>query len=69
VDRDALDFEACGNQVLIRQRTRARGAASGIELDVETWAVFTFNDGLIARGEVFALEQEADAREAAGLLE
>jgi ketosteroid isomerase-like protein len=64
---EPLDFEVSGDRVLMRQRTRARGARSGIELDVETWAVFTFDGGLIARGEVYALDQEAEARRAAGL--
>jgi ketosteroid isomerase-like protein len=60
-----LEFEANDNRVLIRQRTRARGAGSGIELSIETWIVFTFDSGLITRGEAFLLEDEA--REAAGL--
>ena len=66
---EPLDFEVNGNRVLIRQRTRARGAASGIELDIETWTVFTFDDELIARGDVYALDQEDEARKAAGLSE
>jgi ketosteroid isomerase-like protein len=60
-----LEFEVSDNRVLIRQRTRARGAGSGIELSIETWIVFTFEDGLIRRGEVYLVEGEA--REAAGL--
>jgi ketosteroid isomerase-like protein len=64
---EPLDFEVNGDRVLMRQRTRARGARSGIELDVETWTVFTFDGGLIARGEVYSLDQEAEARRAAGL--
>jgi hypothetical protein len=66
---EPLAFEVSGNRVLIHQRTTARGAGSGIELDIETWAVFTFDDGLIVRGEYFALDQEAEARQAAGLSE
>jgi ketosteroid isomerase-like protein len=64
---EPLAFEVNGDRVLIRQRTRARGAESGVELEIETWVVFTFEDGLIARGEVYALDQEREAREAAGL--
>jgi ketosteroid isomerase-like protein len=66
---EPLEFEVNGDRVLARQRTTARGAGSGIELDVETWAMFTFDDGLIVRGEVFALDQETEARQAAGLSE
>jgi hypothetical protein len=66
---EPLDFEVSGNRVLVRQRTTARGAGSGIELDVENWAVFTFDDGLIVRGEGFLVDQEAEARQAAGLSE
>ena len=39
-----------GNKVLVRQHTRARGAGSGIELDVDMWAVWTVDDdGLVTR--------------------
>jgi hypothetical protein len=56
--------------VLVRQQFFARGAGSGIELDVGSWAVWTLDDeGLVARGEMFMLDQEAQALEAAGLSE
>jgi len=56
--------------ILGRQLVMARGAASGIELDVITWSVWTFDeDGLITRIELY-LEHEKDrALEAAGLRE
>jgi ketosteroid isomerase-like protein len=63
---EPLDFEVSGNRVLVRQRTIARGAGSGIELDAESWVVFTFDDGLIARVEGIQGHQEAEALEAAG---
>jgi ketosteroid isomerase-like protein len=67
---EPLQFEVNGNRVLMCQRTHARGAESGIELDVETWTVFTFDeDGLIARSEVYSLDQEDEALEAAGVSE
>ena len=66
---EPLDFEVNSDRVLTRQRLRARGAGSGIELDVETWVVFTFDNGLVARGEVYPLGQEDEARRAAGLEE
>jgi ketosteroid isomerase-like protein len=57
-------------RILGRQLVRARGAASGIELDVTSWSVWTFDeDGLITRIELY-LEHEGDkALEAAGLSE
>jgi ketosteroid isomerase-like protein len=67
---DPLGFQVKGNKVLVRQQLFARGAASGIELDIGSWAVWTLDDeGLIARGEVFMLGQETEALEAAGLSE
>ena len=66
---EPLDFEVSGNRVLVRQRTTARGAGSGIELDVRNWAVFTFDDGFIVRGEGFLVGQETEARQAAGLMD
>ena len=52
--------------ILGRQHLRARGAASGIELDVLTWSVWTFDeDGLITRIEIYLDHEEDRAREAA----
>jgi len=56
--------------ILGRQLLTARGAASGIELDVTTWSVWTFDeDGLITRIEVYLDHEEDKARKAAGLRE
>jgi ketosteroid isomerase-like protein len=56
--------------ILGRQLVMARGAASGIELDVITWSVWTFDeDGLITRIEIYLDHEEDRAREAAGLRE
>jgi hypothetical protein len=67
---EPLAFEVSGNRVLMRQQLFARGAGSGIELDVVTWVVWTFDDdGLLLRGEVYPLDQEDEARRAAGLRE
>jgi ketosteroid isomerase-like protein len=64
------EFRTNGNRILVRQNTRARGAESGIELDVDTWVVWTFDDdGLVRRAESFLIHQEAEALEAAGLQE
>ena len=44
----------------------ARGATSGIELDVNSWSVWTFDEsGLITRIEIFLEYEEDEAREAA----
>jgi ketosteroid isomerase-like protein len=66
---EALDLEVNGNKVLIRQRTFARGAGSGIELDTESWAVLTLEQGLVTRAEVFLLDDEDEARRAARMAE
>jgi len=56
--------------ILGRQLVMARGATSGIELDVLTWSVWTFDeDGLITRIEIYRDHEEDRAREAAGLTE
>ena len=66
----ALEIRPNENKVLIRQKMSARGAGSGIELDVESWLVWTLNDdGLTTRLEVFPIHQKAEALEAAGLSE
>jgi ketosteroid isomerase-like protein len=57
--------EAAGNKVLVRQRAVARGAGSGIEIEIDTWAVWTFDeDGLVTRIEGYLPYQEAEARRA-----
>jgi ketosteroid isomerase-like protein len=54
--------------ILGRQLITAQGTASGIELDVITWSVWTFDeDGLITRIEIYLDHEEDRAREAAAL--
>jgi hypothetical protein len=65
---EPLDFRVEGNKVLVRQHTQARGVGSGIELDIENWTVWTFDDDLlVTRVEAFLPHQESEALEAAGL--
>jgi len=65
---EPLEFRINGNRVLVRQRTTARGAASGIELDLENLAVWTMDeDGLVTQLESFLPHEESKALEAAGL--
>ena len=57
-----------GTTVLARQHLKARGAGSGIELEINSWSVWTFDDdGLITRIEIYLEHEEDTAREAAGL--
>jgi ketosteroid isomerase-like protein len=56
--------------ILGRQLVTARGTASGIEMDVIGWSVWTFDeDGLITRIELYLDHEEDKARESAGLRE
>jgi ketosteroid isomerase-like protein len=68
---DPLDFIDAGDRKVIgKQHIKARGAGSGIELEITSWSVWTFDDdGLITRVEIFLPHEEAKAREAAGLRE
>ena len=67
---EPLDFRVAGKKVLVRQHVQARGAGSGINLDLEMWAVFTLDaDLLVTRVEAYLPHQEAEALEAAGLRE
>jgi ketosteroid isomerase-like protein len=64
---EPLEFSITGNKVLVRGHAWGRGAGSGIEVDVDFWAVWTVNeDGLATRLEFYLDDQEAEAREAAG---
>jgi ketosteroid isomerase-like protein len=64
---EPLDTVAVGDRtILARHHVTARGRASGIEFDVISWTVWTFDaEGLITRIEIYL--EEDDAREAAGL--
>jgi ketosteroid isomerase-like protein len=65
---EPIEFRINGNKALIHQRNRARGAGSGIEFDIEMWAVWTLDDnGLATRMEAFLNHEEGEALEAAGL--
>lgn len=67
---EPIEFRINGNRVLVRQHTLARGAGSGIELDLENWAVWTLDDdGLAMRVASFLIHEESDALAAAGLSE
>ena len=60
-----LGFEIHGERVLSRVRSQARGAGSGIEIDIAAWITFSFDDqGLMTRVEIFLEHEEDDARRA-----
>ena len=65
---EALSFEESQGKLLVQQRLKARGAASGIELELVSWSVWSFDEaGLVARIEIYLPTEGARAREAAGL--
>jgi hypothetical protein len=65
---EPLEFRLAGNKVLVRHRSKIRGAGSGIEADFVNWSVYTYNEaGLVIRFEIYLPNQEAEALEAAGL--
>jgi ketosteroid isomerase-like protein len=67
---EPLEFTIKGDKVLVRQRVRARGAGSGIELEAYSWGVWTVGpDGRAVRLQGFLENEEAEARKAAGLPE
>jgi limonene-1,2-epoxide hydrolase len=60
---DLLSVEIEDNRALIRQNTRARGVGSGIEIEIESWAVWSFDDeGLVTRIETYLVQEEEEAR-------
>jgi hypothetical protein len=60
---ELLSSEAHENRLLTRSLTRARGAGSGIEMELEALSVWTFSDaGKVTRVEVFLTDEEEAAR-------
>ena len=47
---EGLEFEDLGDAVLVTERQSGTGKASGIEIDMTFFAVWTFRDGVIVRG-------------------
>lgn len=60
-----LAWTVNGDKIMIRMRMVSKGAASGVELEVEGWMVCTVHDGIVVR--MANILDEADARAAAGL--
>ena len=67
---ELLEIRVNGNKALTHQRSTVRGAGSGIEVEVLSWAVLTLDEeGLTRRIEVYSEHEAAEALEAAGLSE
>jgi ketosteroid isomerase-like protein len=67
---EPLDIRVVGKKVLVRMRTRVKGARSGIEADFRAWGVWTCDDARRhTRIEIFLDHEQAEALEAAGLSE
>src|SRR5262249_29039097 len=50
-ERELQGYEAHGNRLLTFQRTKARGAGSGIEMEIDSIVLWTFDDeGMVRRG-------------------
>jgi ketosteroid isomerase-like protein len=65
---EPVEMTVAGSKVLIRARSVARGAASGIEMVLETWIVMTVDDELLAtRIETYFAHEGEKARRAAGV--
>ena len=69
-DESRISIEACldtVDDVLVKVHYFARGKASGIEVDLRGWHVWTLREGKAVRWQVFGTKKEA--LEAAGLSE
>ena len=62
---DAEEFRDADDEVVVLGRLRARGRASGIDLDVPMGFVWTLRDGKVVR--IRSFSEQADALRAAGL--
>jgi ketosteroid isomerase-like protein len=59
------EFEVAGNRVLVRLHATVRGAGSGIEVELESWTLWTFNEeGKATRMQFFLAGEEDEARRA-----
>jgi ketosteroid isomerase-like protein len=56
-----------GDNVVVGIRLSGRGKASGVEVEMPRWMVYTIRDGLVIRVDLF--ETKVEALEAAGLAE
>jgi ketosteroid isomerase-like protein len=60
---EAEAIEIAEGKALIHQQTRARGAGSGIEIEIGSWSVWTVDeDGRVTRIENYLEHEEDEAR-------
>jgi ketosteroid isomerase-like protein len=60
---ELLELEAHGDRALLLQHASARGAGSGIEVELDTWSVWTFDeDGRVTRIETYLEQEDEEAR-------
>lgn len=57
---EPLEMVESGDTVLVHGRFHARGAGSGIELDVDTYVVYVLEDGLTRRVENWRRREDAE---------
>jgi ketosteroid isomerase-like protein len=67
VEPDLRELLDAGDHVVSIEITRGRGRASGVEVELQQYGVWTIRDGKIVRARWFTTRQEA--LEAAGLSE
>jgi ketosteroid isomerase-like protein len=58
---EILDLEVGADSAVARMVFSARGAASGLAMDTESWVVYRIADGLVNRIEVYETSDEAYA--------
>ena len=64
---DPLEFRVSGNRVLVRQHATARGAGSGIKIELDSLAIWTFDDdGMVTRLQGFLPDEDQEAHRALG---
>jgi ketosteroid isomerase-like protein len=54
-------LEDLGDQVITVERNHATGKRSGVEVDMQTFSLWTLRDGKVVRWEGFPTEEEANA--------
>ena len=60
---EPFEFQVAANKVLVHVRGTLRGAGSGIQMEVRSWALWTLDeDARIRRIEVFLDHEQAKAR-------
>jgi ketosteroid isomerase-like protein len=62
---EVKDIREVGNQILVTLHQHAKGRGSEIEIEVESYNVYTFEDGKVTRMELFT--ERDPALKAAGL--